>query len=137
MYNLENIFSNISPFLTNYPSLSQLSFFRSWGVFNNLSRQVSVTKIVSGATSWNICQRGSVDTEARFLAGDVSFARRNRIFLSPAPSLPERKKRILETVRKRGSRHQSCSEKTRSVVLNVTDVTLILFRAFPGGTKLD
>lgn len=26
---LENIFSNISPFLTNYSSLSQLLFFRS------------------------------------------------------------------------------------------------------------
>lgn len=56
---------------------------------------------------------GSVDMKERFLAGDVSFARRNRIFLSPAFSLPEKKKRILETVRKRGSRHQSCSEKTQ------------------------
>lgn len=49
MYNLENIFSNISPFLTNYPSLSQLSFFRSWGVFNNLSRDRWVWQRLSRA----------------------------------------------------------------------------------------
>lgn len=80
----------------------------------------------------NVTEHLSAEVEASLPVGDVSFARRNRIFLSRAVSrrLPP-EKRILEMVRKRRRSHQSCSEETqddRGVVLDVTDVTLILFR---------
>lgn len=81
----------------------------------------------------------SVDTKARFLAGETfSFAQEKSHLPFPRALAPrEEEENAGNGEKARESSSIFSARRPEASFLNVTDVTLILFRAFPGGTKLD
>ena len=121
----------IPPALARYFSLSRLALsIPAVEIFNYLATgecdkdcfRRDVTEHLSAGSGW---RGGEFPARRRLICnGEIAFS----FLLLSRRGYPRKRE---YSVRKRARSHQSCSEKTqddRGVVLNVTDVTLILFR---------